>query len=453
MPLSMRLQSFRGATVSLDNQNIKHYSEPSIKQIEHRLDHSNRQQKPPRGVLWSHDLDQDLLRENGPILASLTEAEKKLENLKFELSIAAQGRLELVIKLADAEQEIKRLGVKLVSSQNEVQQLASDLDSSNAIASNILLSMEQFPRLFESSSEAFIVLEGAQISHCNEAAARLFGAIDRSQLYGQTLANLSPYEQPGGRQSLALYKEYVATACQTGHRSFDWVIHRQNNHQEVATEIVLTALPFKGTSVFLVSARDATERQQQAQKMEVLAFFDELTGLPNRRLLLDRLAQAMAQSRRSNRHGAVMFLDLDHFKTLNDQFGHACGDEVLRQTAARIQQCVRAEDTVSRQGGDEFVALIVELDEDPELAQRHALAVGEKIRKALEQPYTLQRSSKSSEEHSFLFQCPASLGIALFQATQTNVENILKTVDSAMYRAKLEGGNRIECAQYPLTSN
>lgn len=414
------------------------------------MDHSSRQQRPFSGDPWSHELVYELLRENRSILSSLGEAEDKLENLRFELDMAKDGRLEMVIKLADADKEIKRLGINLVSSQKEVQQLTPDPTSSVENASSIQVPMEHLPRLFESSSEAFIVLEGEQVTHCNEAAARLLGLSDRSRIYGHTLADLSPVEQPGGGMSRELGKDYFSAACRAGKLNFDWLFCRQDNQQEIATEIMLTALPFGGTSVLLVSARDATERQQQTRKMEGLAFFDALTGLPNRRLLLDRIAQAMAQSQRSGKHGAVVFLDLDHFKLINDRYGHACGDEVLRQTASRIQQCLRAEDTVSRQGGDEFVVLMVELDEAPEMAQANAERVAEKIRLSLDHPYELPLGASPPQDQELEFRSPASLGIAMFKGVKSNVEDVLKNADSAMYRAKSAGGNRIEFTRESL---
>lgn len=407
---------------------------------------SRTQKNPPVNESSSRDLVNELIRENKSILESLGEAEQQLKKLKLELDMAKDGRLELVIKLADADQEIQRLGIRLVASRNEVQQLTADNQPTNSTSSSILLPVEHLPRLFEISSEALILLEGECVTHCNQATALLLGVADRTKIYGLKLTDLSPVEQPGGNLSASLSKEYFAQASKTGKLNFDWLFCRQDNQQKVATEIVLTSLPFGETSVLLVSARDATVRMQKAHEMEGLAFFDSLTGLPNRRLLLDRLAQAITKSQRSGKHGAVVFLDLDHFKHLNDQYGHTCGDEVLRQAASRLQQCVRAEDTVSRQGGDEFVVLIVDLDETPVEAQNHAEQVAEKIRKVLEKPYVLQNCNTSLQTQEVEYQCPASLGMALFQGVQADVGKILRSADNAMYRAKSAGGNRLEFA-------
>ena len=407
---------------------------------------SRMQQHPLVNESSSRELINELIRKNSSILESLGEAEQQLKKLKLELDMAKDGRLELVIKLADADQEIKRLGIRLVASRNEVQQLTADPQSTNSTSSSIPFPVEHLPKLFEISSEALILLEGECVTHCNRAAALLLGVEDRTKIYGLKLTDLSPVEQAGGNLSASLSKEYFAQASRTGMLSFDWLFCRLDNQQKVATEIVLTSLPFGETSVLLVSARDATVRIQKVHEMEGLAFFDSLTGLPNRRLLLDRLAQAITKSQRSGKHGAIVFLDLDHFKRLNDQYGHTCGDEVLRQAASRLQQCIRAEDTVSRQGGDEFVVLIVDLDETPGEAQSHAEQVAEKIRQVLEQPYILKSCNSSLQTKTVEYQCPASLGIALFQGVQADLVKILRGADNAMYRAKSAGGNRLEFA-------
>lgn len=408
------------------------------------MEHSVRQTHPSSGEPWTHALVYELLRENSAILSSLGVAEGQLCELKLELGRAEDGRLELVVKLADADREVQRLGIHLVASQKEVQQLTSDLEASHLNASSIQLSMEHFRRLFEGSSEAFLLHDGEHFTYCNDAAASLLGLSNRALIQGRTLADLSPNRQPNGQPSIDLAKDYMAQAPKAGKLDFDWVFCRQDNQQELATEVVLTVLLSGGPSALLMSVRDATERQVQAQRMAGLAFRDALTGLPNRRLLSDRLTQAIAHAKRSGKHGAVVFLDLDRFKQLNDQHGHACGDEVLRQAAARIQDCVRAEDTVSRHGGDEFVVLMVELDADPEMAQHHAQQVAEKIRKVLAQSYELPSDCSGSQAEAILFSCPASLGAVLFSGLQTEAEDILKEADKAMYRAKSAGGNRVE---------
>ncbi|MBP8276394.1 MAG: PAS domain S-box protein [Propionivibrio sp.] len=188
---------------------------------------------------------------------------------------------------------------------------------------------------------------------------------------------------------------------------------------------------------------DITERKEMEDRIRQLAFFDPLTRLPNRRLLNDRLNQAMAASKRSGRYSALMFADLDNFKPLNDLHGHEVGDLLLIEVADRLKKCVREMDTVARFGGDEFVIMICELDTDKGESTEQARAVAEKIRVALAQPYVLTvdtgRSSTVKVEH----ECSASIGLTLFLNHESTQADILKEADIAMYAAKDAGRNMI----------
>jgi len=180
--------------------------------------------------------------------------------------------------------------------------------------------------------------------------------------------------------------------------------------------------------------RDISNRKKSEQEIYQLAFYDSLTKLPNRRLLLDRLQQALAASARTGRHGALLFLDLDHFKTINDTQGHAMGDQLLIEVARRLQTCVREGDSVARLGGDEFVALLEELGSEADEAASQAESVAEKIRMELEKPYVLND-----------FEClsTTSIGISLFFNHQESAEELLMHADVAMYQAKTAGRNAI----------
>jgi diguanylate cyclase (GGDEF)-like protein len=174
-----------------------------------------------------------------------------------------------------------------------------------------------------------------------------------------------------------------------------------------------------------------------------LAFYDALTGLPNRRLLNERMAQAIVIGKRSGRHGALMFLDLDNFKSLNDSHGHEVGDLLLIEVARRITACVRATDTVARFGGDEFVILLGELDADRQLSIAQAGQVAEKIRNALAEPYLLQYERADGSVSMVEHRCTSSIGVALFQGRSAVAEELLKQADAAMYRSKEGGRNRV----------
>ena len=185
---------------------------------------------------------------------------------------------------------------------------------------------------------------------------------------------------------------------------------------------------------FVAAVTNITERKQAEEEIKQLAFYDPLTQLPNRRLLLDRLQQALATSVRSRLHGALMFIDLDNFKILNDTLGHDKGDQLLQEVASRIIACVRECDTVARLGGDEFVVMLTGLDGDPEAATAHTQKVGGKILDRLNQVYCLA----SHERY-----CSASIGITLFFGQNTTPDELLKQADIALYQAKNAGRNTL----------
>ena len=188
---------------------------------------------------------------------------------------------------------------------------------------------------------------------------------------------------------------------------------------------------------------DITERKKAEELVRNLAFNDALTQLPNRRLLQDRMQQAMVASKRSGRYGATMFLDLDNFKPLNDTHGHDVGDLLLIEVAQRITGCVREIDTVARFGGDEFVVMLSELDADREMSRELAAIVAEKIRVALAGPYFLIHRQADRKASTIEHRCTASIGIVLFAGTETAPEDVLKWADMAMYRAKEAGRNTV----------
>ena len=188
---------------------------------------------------------------------------------------------------------------------------------------------------------------------------------------------------------------------------------------------------------------DLTERKQMEERVRQLAFFDPLTKLPNRRLLDDRLKQTMAASARTGRHGALVFLDLDNFKPLNDTHGHEVGDLLLIEVAQRLKACVREVDTVVRVGGDEFVVMLGELKTDRDASALQANLIAEKIRLTLAEPYALTVCHDGQSDQTVLHRCSASLGVALFNNHDTSQTDILKWADAAMYQAKHEGRNRV----------
>jgi len=179
---------------------------------------------------------------------------------------------------------------------------------------------------------------------------------------------------------------------------------------------------------------DITLRKQAEEQIHQLAFYDSLTKLPNRRLLVDRLRHAMTAGTRKLDHGAILFIDLDNFKVLNDTRGHDVGDLLLIETARRLQECVRGADSVARLGGDEFIVMLEGLGAELDQAAAQARAVGEKVRSTLNLPYRLGEI----EHHS-----SCSIGISLFRDRDVTVDELLKRADTAMYQAKASGRNAL----------
>jgi len=177
---------------------------------------------------------------------------------------------------------------------------------------------------------------------------------------------------------------------------------------------------------------DLTERKEAEQQIHALAFFDPLTGLPNRRLLIELLRKALQDSTRSGQCGALLFLDLDNFKTLNDTLGHDAGDSLLCEVAQRLRGTVRQTDSVARLGGDEFLVILEHLGATREESAANAKQLGLDLIAALRQPFRCGEIDYTSS---------ASIGVALFDASNPTPENILKQADLAMYRAKAEGRN------------
>ena len=189
--------------------------------------------------------------------------------------------------------------------------------------------------------------------------------------------------------------------------------------------------------------REITERKRLEEQVRQLAFHDPLTHLANRRLMLEHVEQAMSASKRSHHHGALLFLDLDNFKSLNDTHGHSVGDLLLIEVAERLKACVREADTVARFGGDEFVVLVCELDTKQHEAVAQAATIAEKIRTRLADPYVLHAAPTAPAiEH----RCTASIGVAVFHGRDESQKSVIDRADAAMYQAKEDGRNRIRFA-------
>lgn len=178
--------------------------------------------------------------------------------------------------------------------------------------------------------------------------------------------------------------------------------------------------------------------RESERQIRRLAFHDPLTQVPNRRLLVDRLAQALAACRRSGLHGALLYIDLDDFKPLNDRHGHEVGDLLLVEAAQRMSRSVRESDTVARMGGDEFVVMVTDLPACADTAAARAAAVAAKLLTLLAEPYTLHAPGAPAGAAPIHHRSTASLGVALFDGRDGDQDEVIRRADQAMYRAKAQ---------------
>ncbi len=282
---------------------------------------------------------------------------------------------------------------------------------------------------FETHEAIMITDASANIIRVNQAFQDITG-----YSYAEVLGK-NPRIMNSGRQERAFYANMWQQLTHTGAWSGE-IWDKRKNGQIYPKWMTVTAVKNEQqeTIQYVAIFSDITARKQAEEEIRNLAFYDALTKLPNRRLFVDRFRAALPVSARHNNYGAVLFIDLDKFKALNDALGHDYGDLLLIEVAARIKSCVREMDTVARLGGDEFVVLVEEISDDREEASRKVGLVAEKIREALVRPYLL----KEHEHHS-----SPSIGISLYRGNEETVDTLLQHADMAMYQAKSSGGNAV----------
>jgi diguanylate cyclase (GGDEF)-like protein/PAS domain S-box-containing protein len=280
------------------------------------------------------------------------------------------------------------------------------------------------------SQEAIVVTDAdAVILRVNPAFTAITG-YSAEEAIGKT-----PRILKSGRHDQAFYQSMWESLLRTG--SWQGEIWDRRKNGELYVEwLTITAVKAEDGQVthYVGIQNDITQRKAAEDEIKYLAFYDPLTRLPNRRLLHDRLQQALASSTRSGRHGALLFIDLDNFKTLNDAQGHDRGDLLLQQVAHRLTACIREGDSVARLGGDEFVVILEDLSNTAADAATHAETVGEKIIAMLNRPYDLA----GLEHHS-----TPSMGVTLFSNQRETIDELLKRADLAMYQAKSAGRNTL----------
>lgn len=268
-----------------------------------------------------------------------------------------------------------------------------------------------------------------RIVFVNDAFEKQTG-YSRAEVLGQTprlLLELNP--------AIATLREMTKGLEQTRQARTELMVNRKDRASFwIELEVVSVQATAEAVTHWVAVGRDITQRKSAEDMIRHLAFYDPLTDLPNRQLLLERLHKALAQSARSGQHGALMFIDLDNFKILNDTLGHHMGDQLLQQVARRLTRSVRNTDTVARFGGDEFVIMVDDLSTDPEAAHHKARVLAEKVLHMLREPFQV-----GSHQH---FATP-SIGVTAFNGDESDVSELLKQADLAMYHAKGLGRNTL----------
>lgn len=282
---------------------------------------------------------------------------------------------------------------------------------------------------FESQEAMFITDADRIIQRVNKAFIETTG-FSAEEAVGQ-----KPSILKSGRHNAAFYQMIHETLLHNDFWQGEIWNRRKNGEIYPEWQTISVVRGANGQVTHYISAfSDITKRKEAEEKIHELAFYDPLTQLPNRRLMLDRLHQALALSARNGRQGALLFVDIDNFKNLNDTKGHAVGDLLLTEASKRLRSCIRENDTAARLGGDEFVVLVEGLDADEQAAALQAETIGAKILAALGQTYIIN----DREYHS-----TASIGVTLFRGATKTVEEMLKRAGVALYQAKTDGRNAV----------
>ena len=292
---------------------------------------------------------------------------------------------------------------------------------------------------------AFESQEGMMITDANSVILRVNRAFTETTGYtAEELIGQTPRLFKSGRHNAGFYAEMWKTIKRIGSWQGE-IWDRRKNGEIYPKWLTITAVKSNDGSVthYVGTQTDISARKAAEDVIKNMAFYDPLTQLPNRRLLDDRLSHAMAASKRSACYGALIFLDLDNFKPLNDTHGHVVGDSLLIEVADRLHRCVREMDTVARFGGDEFVVLLSDLNAGKAESTEQARHVAEKIRHTLAQPYLLTTRHEGEADTTIEYRCTASIGVAMFINHETSQDDILNWADAAMYEAKEAGRNLI----------
>ena len=292
--------------------------------------------------------------------------------------------------------------------------------------------------VFTSAMEAIVLTDpDVVITDVNDAYTQIMG-YQKDEVIGKraTSVGYTPNDQ-------TLLQVIIASLRSSGFWTGELTQQRKNG-EHFPSLVRMSAVKNELGEIqhFVAMFSDISLEKEQQFRLEQIALHDSLTGLANRQNLSDRMAHAMASSKRSGDYGAVLMLDLDNFKPLNDTHGHATGDKLLIEVGKRMKSCVREIDTIARLGGDEFVVLLESLTNDQQTAEKLALQVAEKIRAAIERPFVIKHSTDPGRA-DIVHDCSSSIGVVVFQGKTFSQTQVLNMADAAMYKAKSAGKNHV----------
>jgi diguanylate cyclase (GGDEF)-like protein/PAS domain S-box-containing protein len=310
-------------------------------------------------------------------------------------------------------------------------------------AESVLVASERhYRRLIEQAEEGIAVIEQQRLRYVNPCLCRLTGR-DAAALVDQPFVELIDPEDRD--RTLTAHRQRLQGLAEN--RAYDIRLLQPDGGSRWV-RVTGVRFDWQGRPATLAFVTDITEARKEQSEIRDLAFQDALTGLANRRSLQARLDQAQTEATAQGKYGALLFLDLDNFKPLNDAHGHAAGDLLLREVARRLRAAVRQLDVVARFGGDEFVLLVIGLAPEPARATDEARALAESLRAVLAEPYRLDGGPAGPIEHH----CTASIGVALFGPGIAADSDPIERADQAMYAAKQQGRNRVGVAVDELLS-
>ncbi|OFZ66363.1 MAG: hypothetical protein A2V79_09760 [Betaproteobacteria bacterium RBG_16_56_24] len=355
-----------------------------------------------------------------------------IRKLSEAVRLIGEGNLETHVSVPTRVAELSNL-------IHGINSMAAQLQQESAILHQRMEEETRIAAIAFESQEGMVVTDvKGVILRINSAFTRITGYAAQEAV-GQQVRLLK-----SGHHDVNFYTAMLKSIKQTGIWQGE-IWNLRKNGETYPSRVTVTAVEKEDGAItyYVVTLSDITLHKAAENEIKNLAFYDTLTQLPNRRMLMDRLNHAIAASKRSGRYGALMFLDLDNFKSLNDKYGHAVGDFLLIEASRRINSCVREADTVARFGGDEFVVMLNELDVNKAASVAQAGIVAEKIRAVLAEPYMLTLPQQDDTSTAEVHHCTSSIGVALFANHDGSLEDIIKWADMAMYKAKREGRNLI----------